>query len=792
MNISKQSQFVKITIWIVIIIIFSLVIWGVDVFFLQKHPIILLNNYSDVTLEIWATQATIASLTLASTAFILGKIEDVYYGISIKQLLHISKRFSEIGLSFWDKNIFSIIVPAITLIFVVIDNIAVVTCLFFLTVYLAASILYQCINVITKSEIYSTWAKEIIDKLVDTITRNDTKSDDKQKEIAKKHLSSIIDGIQREISLEINKRTPLIENDTFRYFVRMMNKSADGHIDYINEQMHDILIDWLVLAINVKSEPNIRTIFHCSYPDSLTSRWGPSGINILMSSYYNGDISTSFFRNEMKSISNKILQGYDNYSAIALYTLRNAVKYADEQTFVQVLRAVWRSNSYSFPNIKSNVITTTMAYLYYMAYKEQYMPLEKGYKYVEKLRTFLEVTFFETYSGYFPKQLKDIFSYPELILDGANFLLNTFNERGFNWEFISLGEAKTARLGKDAVEFLTFYCNLFFRQENHDCFQSISLDVLLQMKAYFNDDSSLDNKHIENYSTFCRWIGKNESLLQNSNFYDFLIESIKIKMFAEAKEIRQNREVWNKKICSMKEGLEKHLSKSHFYIEGISEKNSNIVLRFSDFRFLKDFSEHYACFGTEEILQHRIENYLFMKLRQHNMLDECPVHKQYEYFEDDITDFNKMIEIMSDKGIFINTFYNYPFFNSFSYKKKTDEILEKINKFNTILKSLGKWKTDFWNVAMFLDSSKAGFGFLFPQNDFITVTEELSEAELKYFCKKYKTETGYIFKECSNSVGIPFSEEELVEYLRIALIKIRYVLPGILPREKIGFYTVAN
>lgn len=82
-----------------------------DITVLQKKPIIFLSNYSDVVISIWQVQATMASLTLASTAFILGKIENSYYGISIKNLLHLPRTNPKIDLSFWEKIICSILVP---------------------------------------------------------------------------------------------------------------------------------------------------------------------------------------------------------------------------------------------------------------------------------------------------------------------------------------------------------------------------------------------------------------------------------------------------------------------------------------------------------------------------------------------------------------------------------------------------------------------------------------------------------------------------------------------------------
>lgn len=790
MKTSLLKQWIKIVIWTVVIFILSLILWWFDVSYLQKHPLIYISNYSEMVLEIWATQATIASLTLASTAFILAKIEDVYYGISVKDLLHSPKRLPCITLSFWAKNICSIIIPAATLFFVVIDNMTAVIFMFLFTVYLAITILYDCIAVITKSEIYSNWAKQEIDKLVEKITYDDKKTDQKQKVAAQKQLSEIIDGIHNEISLKIAKNTSLIENDTYLFFISLMDRYTDEFMSQINEQMHSILIDWLVLSINVKSESNTRTLLRCSYPKSLDSRYGAAGINVFMSSYYNGDISNSLFENEIENISKAILQATDDYSAKALYVLRNAVNYADEKTFVRILKAVWRSQPYDNPRMRANVITTAIVYLYYMAYKEQYMPIEKGYKYVEKLRTFSIATFLETYSDNGPKQLKDILTDTDLILDGAGFLLSYFNDRAFNWEYISLETGKIARLGKDTVEFLAFYCCLFLQQVDAEVFESISLDILLKIKVYFNDDGYIDKKYSRDYSLFCDWTGVEMIIPQkNDEFYSSLIEAIKKKMFVEAKAIRDKQDVWYGKISIAKDEIVKHLSKSNFYMKGELAKDSYVMFRLSEFRLLKYFSEGYAYFGNEQFLQKEIENYLFSQLCQHNILESCPVHREYKYFENDVLAFSDMLDKMSNRDISIDEFYNYPFFKCFSHREKSNMLSEKINKINTNLKNVGNWKTYYSGVTMYVDSSIDKVGFWLPKKDFIEITEKLTESELKYISKKYKTEQGYIFKEASNGVEIPFSEDELIEYLRIALVKVRYVIPLQLPRRRIGFYT---
>lgn len=780
----------RIIVWITAFSFLAFGLWFFDIVCLQKNPIVWVSNYSDVVLTIWEIQTTIASLTLASAAFILAKIDDSYYGISIKNLLHLSRHYPKIELSFWEEIICSIVLPVVTWFFVIFDNITAASFLLLFTVYLSTSILSECINVITKSEIYSDWAKQVVDQLVDTITAPDENPEKKHKKAAKKQLRTIIEGIEAEVSSDIRRGVDLYENATYWYLVRLMDRYSDEEMVQLNEQMHTTLIEWLRLAINVKSEQNIRTILWASYPKSLTSRGSATGIDVFMYSYYHGDISTSCFQSEVDRIAKDILQAHNDYSAKALFVLRNAIYHADVNTFAQIIKAVWRSSPYSNSEIKSNVLITAIAYLYYMAFKEQYMPIEKGYHYLENLRAFSDATILESYRSSTPQTIKDILSDTELIFSGANFLLSFFNDRAFNWEYISLGEAKSARLGSDTIEFLTFYCYLFFKNIQQEDLIPIHLDVLLKMKGYVTEDGIINEAHAAKYAVFCKWLGKEEEISQvNEWFYISLIEAIKEKMIIEAKAIREKREIWTSKISDMKNEIVDGISKSALCIAAVPVEETCTNVRFSDFHLLKDFSEHYAVYGNDKVVQFHLEARLFRQLLHHNFFDRCGVKKAFGNLEDSILVFEKMIRQMSEKGININQSYNFAFFNRFTHRRISPHISEKIKELNSLIQNVGQWDTGYSDVSMYVDSSLATMGFYIPSEDFMTVTEELTEAELKYMCQKYKTDDGFLFKESSNSTEIPFTEEELIEYLRIAMIKIRYCLPAIIPRQKIGFIT---
>lgn len=787
-----QIRWRYIILWMIASIVLAFLLCFFDITVLQKKPIIFLSNYSDVVISIWQVQATMASLTLASTAFILGKIENSYYGISIKNLLHLPRNNPKIELSFWEKIICSILVPITTLTFVVLDNITSVTCLFVFTGYLATSILVECINVITRSDLYSKWAKNEVDQLVNTIA--DSLENDERVMDAKHQLSEVLDEIGVEITSKIRREVEILDDETYSFFIQLMDRTLDGKLTYFNAQMHSILVDWLRLAISIKSEQNVGAILRRTFPKDFRAGWGSHGIGMFMNSYYRGEVSTACFNRELNNVVIHIQQADDGCFAVALYVLRNAIKNADEDTFVKIIKAVWRTRSYIRSQDKSNVLITAIAYLYYMSFKESYVPIEKGSAFEKKLRGFSEATIIDSYGKSETKTIVDILSNTELILDGATFLLDLFNDYSFpfDWEYTSYGEFKSARLEQAAIEFLAFYCIGFSRNSNPNFLREIDLESLLKIWEYLGRDGAVDKKFIKQYESFCEWLGKEELLSQrNSQFYSKLLTAIKEKMRDEAEQIRGNRSIWSEKINKMEAEVCDSLTKSLICVENDSVKNGCLNLRHTEFLPLKDFSEHISVYGYDQVVQANIEQKMFRELILHDMLVQCDIRNEGEAIEENLLAFDGMVAQMKDNGINIDQSYNYDFYDGYIYPRISDPVSKKIREYKDSINNIGQWECGYSNVAIYVDSRLAAdMGFCIQPETFMTVGETLTEKELRHICDKYKTEDGYFFKESSNSPEIPFSEEELIEYLRVAMIKIRYCFPAKLPHGKIGFFTV--
>lgn len=776
----------RILSWLMILIVLAFGLWILDIRCLQPHAVIFLVNYSDIILVIWQIQATIASLTLASAAFILSRIDDSYYGISVKNLLHISRFIHSKGLTFWEMLICSIASPAITWIFVILNNIISVTFLFLFTVFLTVSILLECINVITRAELYSSWAKGFVDQLVEIITASDKT---KEQEAARNQFHEIVSGIKIEVSSQIKSGVDLHESNTFWYFVNLIDKFSTDNLQYINEQMHSVLIDWLRLTIDEKSEKNIHAVLYATYPKDTHSKWSATGIDVFMYSYYRGEMSQLCFQSEIDRICMDILQAYDDYSAKALFVLHNAIFNADINTFVAIMKSVWRSHPHNLPKQKANVLVTAFAYLYYVTFKERYILIEKGPQFLEKLRAFSSASILDSFRGNKPLTIADILSDTDMIFEGVEFLLDYFDSRAFNWEYIPLGKAKTVHLDSDTIEFLTFYCHLFCKNIVEDDLKPFKLSVLLKMRSYLNVNGMIADKCRGQYTDFCNWLGKGAECERcNIQFSTALLVEIKVKMFEEAKDIRQKEDIWKNKIDNMRDEIKKCLSKSVVYA-GEHTTGESINLRYCDFHMLKDFSDHVGLYGYDRCIQVTIDGMLFDKLRQHNMLDSCPINNSFNNLETNLELFEKMLASMEEDGVTIDQSYNLDFFNFFTRRQLPPHISDKIQHYNQSIQKHADWDTRYAGVAIYVDSSKMNARFYVPQDSFMSIVEELTTEELLHLCKNYLTPEGYIFKEGASDIGIPFSKEELIEYLRIVMIKIRYVCPAVLPRQKAGFFT---
>lgn len=803
MNKYLHIKWLRIIVWIALLFGLAYGLYMFDILYWQLHSIVFLDNYSDVVLVIWQVQAGIASLTIAATAFIIGRIDESYYGISVKSLLHLSRRLPRVGLSFWEKMICSIFVLIITWAFTILNNVTTVTFMLFVTIYLTSSILVECINVITKSEIYSTFAKMLVDQMVDTIMinpynyhvwvkhhgieKNEWKPDEKQK-MARVQFHMVIQEIGTEISCKIKSGIYLWDNDTFQYYIGVMSRFSREDEADLYDYMYTILCDWLRVAIEERTEKNISTLLEFSYSDSKDIHWSTAGIAIFMNSYYRGEVYTTCFQAELDNICKSIRQSYEDYTNKALSVLHISIDNADISTFTRIIKSVWLSHPYDYPNRRGNVLITALAYLYYMTFKENYILIDKGQQFVDKLKKFSEAVLIEKAEMIDRIQVKNIFGDVDTMLDSSKFLLEFFENAGAKWEYLPLGEAKAMHLGDDMVEFLTFYCYLFCQTIEETFLERIPLNSLIKMKSFISNIGNIEANHYAQYSCFCNWLGKsNKFNCNNIYFFNALITLIKKKMFEEATEIRNKKDVWTKKLNDLERNVIELLTSSSLYKGTFAPENNCIFIRYSDFCNLKSFSEHVILSGYDRHVQSAIGKLLFHRMQ--HVLDKCGIVWTHENVEAALESLEKMFEQMDANGLTIDQSFNQDFFQLTKYLRPSPEVLKRIEKIKGNIKNAGNWNCGYSNVAFYTDSKRMNTGIYILEDNFMSITEDLTQKEIAFVRQRYKTNIGYIFKESSNGVEIPFSEDELNEFLKVAMVKTRYVLPATLPRQTVGFFT---
>ena len=792
----------RIVEWAVIVLAIGSMVYLVDTLLMQKAPLIFLSNYSNIVLTIWQVQATISTLNIAVTAFITSTIDTAYYGICVKELLYLPRKLPKLYLSFWEMIIFSIIMIAISWLFVILDNIAAATLLLLVSIFLIEQIIIECINIVTKSDYYKQFAKETVEQIKNTILENPYKYDlwmhsvnsthDKwtateEQKTKRTQFQSVIEKIDAEISYKLKSRVSLIDDQTFIFYISTMAEFDELDEAELNNIMLNHLCDWIRQAIFDKDGRNIYHLLEASY--SMNKHRETDGLSIFLAAYYGGEISVTIFNKTMEGICTTLQQAFLANAEIALSVIRYSILNADTDTFTKIIKAAYLINTtYQTIPIKGRVLLVSLAYLYYLAYCEPYLEHEKGQLYIDKIRNFTKATVIEENHNTRPVYVRDVLHDTKSTHISTNYAIDFFKKKQNNWEYMPLGLVKRMHLCDDIQEFLTFYYVCYKTRDSNAALVDLSLDTLLRMKQYVDNSGFIETSYIERYNEFCNWLSRPEQgTRQNENFSNSLSEIIRNKLSDEAKEIREDENSRQEKLSKLKDQISQNLKGSKLYRATISQERYVDVIQFSTCYFLKSFSRHVSLFGAENVIRATLERSLFIRAKEY--LDQYNIDFVHsENVQSAYERFHAILSEQSSQGLCIDSSYNFDFTESTRYMHITPELTRKINNIGEQIINIGQWDCGEF-CTIYVDSGKMHVGFTITEQDFMLVRMELTDDEIDEEIEKYKVESNYVFKEHSNSVEIQYTREELRRFLKIAMFKIEYIFPISTPSEKIGFYT---
>jgi hypothetical protein len=797
-----KINFLKISIWIVVSILLGLVVYFLDVVLFQKIAVIFLENYSDVVLSVWEIQATVATLTIAVTAFIIGKFNNNFYGISVKELLYFPRKKERIMLSFWDAIFTSILIITISWFFAILNNIASITVILLISLLVTEYIVHESIIILTKPEQYSEFAHSIVDKIIATILENPmtyeqwekksksgkTEWEPTQKQLdARVKFESIVENIDRKIKDKIREGVVLDTDDTFRFFettILNFNKVDEAAL---NVQLFNILIDWLRAALDKEDRNNVHSLLDLSlyaYKHNVTD-----GLIVFLRAYYSKGRKISFYIDIIDQMCKQFRQAIFDESEKVLVFIKFSIDQADRDLFRKTIKAVWQIHSTRDHKYQGKVTLVAYAYLYYLIFREKYLREEKGSDFIEKLNEFQNIEIrrdmingIEVITNF-----KDLFrNHADTILAETRFLLDLFGVSS-RWEYWPAGEMKWMQINYDAKRFLAFVLFKFFKRKIDFDFSILSKDELADIKKYINDDGILSEEVQKGFNDYMHWLGENGVKTRNELLASVLIDEIRARLVLEMESIRENKEGREERLKELNSEVLQALQTSSLCMSSPATGMEPIFLPIEGIFTVKNFSDHSYLHGIGDYVRQRIELIIYENVK--DALEKIVIENPYVEPDTVFQTIARVIDELREEGIIIDQIYNMDGLEELESTRLSEVNKEQLRKLLTRVRNAGSWYGNYYSTV-YVDSSKMDVGFRVPSEDFMTITEELTEEEITEEMEKCKVPTGYVYYEYSNSVGVPFDENQLRDFFRTTLFKITFHVEIYITHAKIGFYTM--
>jgi len=801
MDNTFRINHLRITIWIFLLLLIGIGVFCVDRFLFQLKPWFILTNYSNIVLTVWQVQATVATITIATTAFIIGRIDTTYYGISVKNLLYVSRLNSTAILSFWEKIVASVIWLAFNITSAILNNIAITFYMLVVTIVLTSMIVIECINVITKSSIFENFAKKIILEIKAIVLENAYKPEyrsnpelaesewhpSERQMLARNQFSSIISNLDIEISQKIKDKSLLFEDPTLIFYLALMNDFLKSKEAQFNPYMNNVIGQWILLSIDRDYYSVIQYLINASYKRSIDH--STANIDLYMQKFYNGRLPENSSNKINECLYEYIKYGLSDYSDFALAMIRYSAIHLDKVVFSSVINSVINSSQLRKEISRGKVVFVTIAYLYYLTFKEDLIPNTAPDDAIS-FNDLMNCTIFLQNINNIKKthSLRDLGHNSTYMFSSLENILNFFASASEDWEYVTLGNAKFLHLEHDIVEFVAFYSIQFFKDRYISSYNNLSLDVLNQIFNYLDENGNLKDKYLPSYTKYYQWFeGKaynSSSVVSSKSLYVALNQVIKHKLFEEARSINENLDPRRKSLDKLRSDIILALESSDVFLPSISEDIASYPFEYSEILQKNDWVNDQIVFGYDNIIKEMIEYDIFCNLA--SALEEETTPRVYGEPDRLVRTYTELFKFYDSNNIHVDTSFNFDVLNELEYYENA--IIDKI-ELNSIKDRLKKrWKlAQNYAPTLYIDSSLAQLGFTFNRDSFMLVFDNLTMDDVNEQIYHYKQNNRYLYKDNSNDSPLEFDEDELRNYLSISAFKITIIATFTIPQEKCGF-----
>ncbi len=793
---------IRILLWVLFFTLFVFIIYFFDTKILQRNPTWIIPQYSDVLMAIWQVQASVSTLTLSATAFIIGRVNVTYFGVCIKDLLHLTNGKKMLGLSFWESIIVALLLLFVTGIFILLNNFFSVVVVASFALYLTIQITLECINVICESKKYSEQARTLVEGLVKQVIEEKVKTESHHKvdsneiapnvivntkETAQEHLGLILDRFHIELSNKISANVDLRNDPYFAYYRRILTSLLAAKEESLSSAMFETLNSLLRTAIEQKSDKNIAGIISSSLT---TSNYENMRIlKAFLVSYYAGYVEPRCFRQIIDIRLSQFGYGVDDQFDVALTIIQQSLVNCDRDTLRKAIRAV-----YSMPTSnrkktrKGSILLIAFAYLYYLSYREQEFVISKGSASIDELRNFINEVIVDDVDENKVTRAVNILSDIRLLFEDLNRVIKYFNDNNMDLE-ITIYSTKWLHLDLNIMDFVFFVLMIHYNRSSIKL-NTIEFPTLLSLKERQKNDGSINDQLLNNFANYCSWINQTyEPEYKNMALLNALTATIKEKLLSETKIERENLITHNEWQKVLRETLINSFRESSVFQKTPCEECEVISIAIPEIKRFQDIGEPSEYQSFAEFIKSRIEQRLFGALSER--LDSFNFEADYDHPDESFKRFMDILEEINLTGLSIDQSYNDNFFDVSAYFPFSDNVTTNFLEAKDRILKVGAFFADLGS-AIYIDSSTPKMGFTFNESNFITFEDNLKTEDIDRLLREHQVGDSSIYHWNHLGVQLQYSEGELRELVQQTMIKITYSIQLIIPKQKIGFYTVAE
>lgn len=228
-----------------------------DRMLIQNHALWVVQGYHDIIFAAWGLQGTLAGLTLAAVAIVVGRIDERSYGLTVKDLLDIPqypRSMRTIALSFWDLVIFTLLSCGLNWIAALAGSLVGAVVGFTIGMLSVACIVHVCVVILSREETILRQCKEI----AETCLKKEVECEGKRKNVDLL-TEKICWGISEQIREYIVCGKKIEDLPEFIFFAIYLHRLGQKN-PILFEKMNSFLYGCLHDAICYKQEENAQSI----------------------------------------------------------------------------------------------------------------------------------------------------------------------------------------------------------------------------------------------------------------------------------------------------------------------------------------------------------------------------------------------------------------------------------------------------------------------------------------------------------------------------------------------------